>query len=68
MEDFDEDPLDLLGDDGDGVNETCLLLDEDNEKEQTGSKPPGSSGCCVTFLALGTSAGMVVWGISQIWT
>ena len=66
MEDFDEDPLDLLGDDGDGVNEMCLLLDDDAKKKQTSSKPPNNSGCCVTFLVLGISAGMVGWGISQI--
>ena len=29
MEDFDEDPLDLLEDDGDGVIEMCLFFDED---------------------------------------
>lgn len=51
MKGFDEDPLDLLGDDGDGVNEMCLFLDEGTNK-QTDSKPPGgNSGCCVTFLA-----------------
>ena len=29
--DFDEDPLDLLDDDGDGVIETCLFFDEDGK-------------------------------------
>ena len=31
MKDFDEDPLDLLDDDGDGVIEMCLFFDEDNK-------------------------------------
>lgn len=34
MNDFDQDPLDLLGDDGDGVNEMCLLFDEDKKNKQ----------------------------------
>lgn len=66
MQNFDEDPLDLLGDDGDGVNEMCLFLDEDAKNKQTGSKPPGNSGCCVIILVFGASAGLVVWGITQI--
>jgi len=65
MEDFDEDPLDLLGDDGDGVNEMCLFLDEDDKNKRTSSKPPSNSGCCVIFLAFGTSVGMAVWGIAH---
>jgi hypothetical protein len=32
MDDFDEDPLDLLEDDGDGVIEMCLLLDDEEAK------------------------------------
>ena len=31
MEDFDNDPLDLLDDDGDGVNEMCLFFDEEEK-------------------------------------
>jgi hypothetical protein len=65
MDDFDEDPLDLLDDDGDGVNEMCLLFDEDGKNKQTGSKPPGNSGCCLIILAFGTSAGLVIWSITQ---
>jgi len=67
MQDFDEDPLDLLGDDGDGVNEMCLFLDEDAKSKQTGSKPPGNSGCCVLILAFGTSVGLAIWSITQLW-
>ena len=55
MDDFDEDPLDFLDDDGDGVNEMCLLFDEEQKKEK-GNKPPGNSGCCVVFLAVGASS------------
>lgn len=64
MEDFDKDPLDLFDDDGDGVNEMCLLFDEDEKGKSSGSKPPGNSGCCVVLLAVGVSAGMTAWGIS----
>ena len=38
MNHFDEDPLDLLDDDGDAINEMCLLFDEVDNK--SGSKPP----------------------------
>jgi hypothetical protein len=60
MDEFNENPLDLLEDDGDGVIETCLFFDED-EKD----KPPGGGGCCVVFLAIGTSIGTAAWGISK---
>ena len=62
LDDFDEDPLDLLEDDGDGVIEMGLFFDED---KQSGNKPPGNSGCCVVFLAIGTSIGTAAWGISK---
>jgi len=55
MKDFDEDPLDLFDDDGDGVNEMCLLFDEDGKNKQLGSRPTGNSGCCVIFLVIGVS-------------
>lgn len=55
MADLNEDPLDLIGDDGDGVNEMCLLFDEDGKNKQTGPKPPIKSGCCVFLLAIGVS-------------
>ena len=45
MDDFDEDPLDLLEDDGDGVIEMGLFFDKDEKEKQSGSKPPGNSGC-----------------------
>ncbi len=53
--DFDEDPLDLLEDDGDGVNEMCLLFDE-NEKKQNSQKPPQGTGCSVLLLCMGAGA------------
>ena len=51
MTDFDEDPLDLLDDDGDGVVEMCLFFDENNKKKQ-GKIPRHNNGCCVVFLLL----------------
>ncbi len=67
MSDFDEDPLDLFDDDGDGVNEMCLLFDEDSKGKQSGSKPPGSnSGCCVIFLIAGTSITGTVFLFSKL--
>ena len=33
MDDFNDDPLDLLEDDDDGVIETIVLLDEEEEKQ-----------------------------------
>ncbi len=66
MEDFDEDPLDLLDDDGDGVNEMCLLFDENEKDKQSGNKPSGSSGCCVVLLCIGTSMLIVGWGAVKL--
>lgn len=48
MEDY-EDPLDLLGDDGDGVIEACLLEEEEKRGKNGGNN---NSGCCLIFLAL----------------
>lgn len=59
--DFDEDPLDLLEDDGDGVNEMCLLFDRD-DKKQNSQKPPQGTGCSVVLFFIGTgtvSVGMI---------
>jgi len=67
MENLDEDSLDLLGDDGDGITEICLFLDEDAKNNQTGSKLFNKSGCCVIILAFGTSIGLTIWGIIQFW-
>lgn len=66
MTDFDEDPLDLLGDDADGVNEMYLLFDDDGKNKQTGSKPPSNSGCCVTLLIFGGAASAMTWGITKL--
>ncbi len=65
MEDFDEDPLDLLEDDGDGVIEMGLFFDEDEKDKQSGNKPPGGGGCCVVLLGMGTSILMAGWGIAK---
>ena len=55
MEDFDEDPLDLLEDDGDGVIEMGLFFDEEQKKgEGDGSRHNG--GCCVVLLVVGASS------------
>lgn len=60
-----EDPLDLLGDDGDGVVEMCLLEEEEKLKKGSANK---NSGCCVAFLALGASITMTAWGITRFLT
>ena len=60
MDDFDEDPLDLLEDDDDGVIETILLLDEDEEKpvlERTG--------CAVLLFGVRSSVGVGWWAINS---
>ncbi len=63
MHDFDDDPLDLLEDDGDGVIETILM--EDGDKEQP-SSPRGSSGCCVVLLGIGASVGSGWWVVGNL--
>ncbi len=68
MDDFNEDPLDLLEDDGDGVNEMCMFFDEDVEDKQGGGKPPSNSGCCVVLLTIGGSMAMVGWGLAKFIT
>ena len=52
---FDEDPLDLLEDDGDGVIETILLSEEEEKPvlERTG--------CSFLLLSLGSSVGVGWW-------
>lgn len=64
--DLDEDPLDLLDDDGDGVIETCLFFDEKQNKNQGGQQPPGNSGCCIVLAVIGTSLLVARWGVSLI--
>ena len=66
MDDFSEDPLDLLDDDGDGVNEMCLFFDDDGKDNKNGNKPQGKSGCCVVFLVMGTSILMAGWGLVKL--
>ena len=63
FDDFDNNPLDLDGD-GDDAMEMCLFFDEDGKSKKGGSKPPSNSGCCVVFLAIGSSLAGAVWGIS----
>lgn len=54
--DFDnDDVLDLLDDDGDGVNEMPLFFDE-NGDQQKSSKPPQGTGCSVVLLCIGGGA------------
>ena len=55
MDDFDDDPLDLIDDDGDGVIEMSLFFDEEQKKEK-GNGPRHNGGCCVVLLAVGTSS------------
>lgn len=66
MDEFDEDPLDLLEDDGDGVIEMPLFFDEDSKNKQ-GERPPAShSGCCVLLLGLITSLLIFGWGATRL--
>jgi hypothetical protein len=50
----DEDPMDLLDDDGDGVNEMCLFFDEEGDQQKS-SKSPQGTGCGVVLLLMGAS-------------
>ena len=61
MNDHDEDPLDLLEDDGDGVIETNLFSDEEEEKDiQT------RTGCAIPLLVAGVSAGGALYGLVKL--
>lgn len=65
MNDFNEDPLDLFGDDGDGLIEVCTIFDE--KKNGNGSGPPsGNSGCCVVLLIIGASLILAGWGVVKV--
>jgi len=56
IDEFEDDPLDLLEDDNDGVLESILLLDEEDRKpKRTGS------GCAVLLLGAGSLAGTGWW-------
>jgi hypothetical protein len=68
MDDFDRDPLDLLDDDGDGVNEMCLFFDEDDKDKHGGNKPAGNSGCCGVLLIIGSSVSVGWWCVSNFFT
>ena len=54
MMNHDEDPLDLLEDDGDGVNEMCLFFDDGSEKKNSKRSPQGT-GCAIVLLLMGAS-------------
>jgi hypothetical protein len=58
----DEDPLDLLEDDGDGVIETILLLEGEEEKKQIKTK----TGCSVVFLVATLSGCGVAFGLFRM--
>lgn len=59
---FDEDPLDLLEDDGDGVVEMGLFFDKDGENQNSQKSPQGTgSGCAVILFFMG--AGVAPAGI-----
>ncbi|NNK14437.1 MAG: hypothetical protein HKP52_09375 [Desulfofustis sp.] len=58
MEEFDDDPLDLLEDDGDGVIETILLEEEEE-------KPIQERVGCSLIIAAGGSATAIGWGIAS---
>ncbi len=59
---YDEDPLDLLEDDGDGVVEMGLFFDDD-QKEGNKNSPP-NRGCCVALCMLSGSITAIGFGIS----
>lgn len=58
MDDFEEDPLDLLEDDGDGVIETILMEEEEEPIQQR-------TGCAVFLVGLGASFGAGWWIINS---
>lgn len=66
FEEFDESPLDILDGDGDDAVEMCLFFDEDGKSKNSGGRPPSSSGCCVVFLAFGSSVALSAWGIAEL--
>lgn len=61
MDDFDDDPLDLLEDDGDGVIETILMEDEEKPVQHR-------TGCAVLLIGVSSTAGTVWWVIEKFLT
>ena len=66
MDDFDEDPLDLLDDDSDGVVEMPLFFDEEHRETPGEGKPPERSGCCFALFCVGVSLATAGWGITKL--
>ena len=58
MDDFEDDPLDLLEDDGDGVIETILMEEEEKPIQHR-------TGCVVLLIGVGSSAGAGWWIIGN---
>lgn len=56
MDEFEDDPLDLLEDDDDGVIDTILLLDEDEKKPAQ-----AGTGCAVLLFGIASLAGAGWW-------
>ncbi|MCB2217764.1 hypothetical protein [Desulfofustis glycolicus] len=65
MDDFDEDPLNLLENDGDGVNETILLFDRDAKNQQP---PVENRGCAVVLMILTSSLLSAGFGLYKVFT
>ena len=59
----DDDPLDMDGD-GKFTDIDLFLLDEEQKQRNHGGNK--NMGCCVVFLALGTSAILSIWAITRI--
>ncbi len=64
---FDEDPMDLLEDDGDGVVEMGIFFDEDKESGSNQS-PQGKSGCSIILLLTGGTMTTIGYGVSKLLT
>lgn len=60
MDEFQDDPLDLLEDDGDGVIETILLLDDDDKKTDQ-----VRTGCGVLLVTAASLAGGAGWWMTR---
>lgn len=60
----DDDPLDLLEDDGDGVIETITLFDEDGQSQD--HRAPKTGGCCVSLMLTGSTVAAIGCGSIKI--